>query len=169
MTRGRSGYALPLTLLSLLVVLAGIFLRVLSMTDIGNLLGKSSYAEWSAAIERTLTAQRAEVLLVDFGAFPDRDHETYVVVEIKEPTYEFEIRQLVLDVNQIIIEKYLQSKPLPPAVDYVLVAVVSPPDLRYGVRSPFQAGIDYVQGALDREAYLGTWEFGVEIGAEIGH
>ena len=162
MSTRRSNYGLVFRLLSLFGLGLAVFLAFLSRTDIANLLRKSSYAEWATAMESALRAKQVELLQIDFGTYPSTGDKMHVALAIAEPTYEFGFNRLFMDVHRVIIDTYLQSEPQPPAVDYISVVVVASSGFRYGVRAPFQAAKDYAQGAMDSEAYMATWEVGVD-------
>jgi hypothetical protein len=155
---------IPFTIISIFFTL---FLIFLSTTDIGNWFKKSDYAEWGHLIEDGLAVGNAEVTVVDFGTFPDNDEEFYIVVEIAEPTHEYEFERLFVDVHRIIIEAYLKSDPAPSQPDFILTAVKDSTDFRFGVIAPFQSVMNHVQSGSDYEGYIDTWKYGFDFGDDF--
>jgi hypothetical protein len=159
-----SSFKLPFTVLSILFSLILIFL---SQTDVGNWLKKSDYAQWSQLIEAEMTAQNADVVLVDFGKAPDGDDEFFVVVEIVEPQHEYEFERLFADLQRIIVETYMQTDPAPQQPDTIAVIVDMEAGMRMGVIAPFTSAMGYFQSGLTYEAWLDTWEFGFGIAEDL--
>ena len=163
--RNRSpSIKVPLAIISIFFTLLLIFLN---NTDIGNWLKKSDYAEWGHLIEDGLAVGNAEVNVVDFGTLPENDEEYYVVVEIAEPTHEYEFERLFVDVHRIIIEAYLSSDPAPSQPDFIYTAVRESSGFRFGVFAPFQSVMNYVQSGKDYEGYVDTWEYGIDFGEDF--
>ncbi|MGD2162624.1 MAG: hypothetical protein PVG04_05995 [Anaerolineales bacterium] len=158
-SRGSS-LRLPLTILSIFATLLLIFL---SRTDLGNWLKKSDYALWSQNLESELTAQKAELLMVDFGTLPEDDEEFYVVVEIAEPQHEYEFERLFADLQKIVIETYLQTEPVPEQPDTIAAIVNIDSGLRMAVLAPFDSAMEYFQGTIGYESWIDTWEFGFDV------
>jgi hypothetical protein len=155
---------LPFTVVSILVAL---LLIVLSQTDLGNWLKKSDYAEWSIYIEEDLAAQKAEVLIVDFGTLPEDDEKFYVVVEIAEPAHEYEFERLFLDIQRIIVEAYLKLDTPPSQPDSIATIVNMGSDMRMGVVAPFTETLNYVQTGSGYEGFVETWQFGIDFGEDF--
>jgi hypothetical protein len=162
--RTRSSYRLPLMILSIFAALLVIFLN---QTDLGNWLKKSDYAEWGRYIEEDLTAQKAEVLLVDFGTLPEGDDEFYVVVEIAEPTHEYDLERLFGDMQRIIVGAYLKLDSPPSQPDSIATILRLDPDVRMAVVAPFSSALDYVQTGAGYEAFVDTWRFGLDLGDDL--
>lgn len=162
-SRGSS-LRLPLTILSIFATLLLIFL---SRTDLGNWLKKSDYALWSQNLESELTAQKAELLMVDFGTLPEDDEEFYVVVEIAEPQHEYEFERLFADLQKIVIETYLQTEPVPEQPDTIAAIVNIDSGLRMAVLAPFDSAMEYFQGTIGYESWIDTWEFGFDVSEDF--
>lgn len=158
-SRGSS-LRLPLTILSIFATLLLIFL---SRTDLGNWLKKSDYALWSQNLESELTAQKAELLMVDFGTLPEDDEEFYVVVEIAEPQHDYEFERLFADLQKIVVETYLQTDPAPEQPDTIAAIVNIDSGLRMAVLAPFDSAMEYFQGTIGYESWIDTWEFGFDV------
>ncbi len=151
-------------LFTALAILTALFAVFLSRTDLGNWLRKSEYAEWSTFIEQDLTAQKAQVLLVDFGTLPDEDEEFFVVVEIAEPSYEYEFERLVLDVQSVILEAYHKCEPAPEPPDSIATILHIGEGMRMGVVAPFQAAMDYARSGTGYETFADSWRYGIDFG-----
>ena len=151
----------------ILAIFATLLIIVLSQTDLGNWLRKSDYAPWSQNIEAELTAQKAELLTVDFGTLPEDDEELYVVVEIAEPQHDYEFERLFADLQQIVVQTYLQTDRAPERPDSIATLVTMEGGLRMGVIGPFESAMDYAQGRVNYDSWVDTWEFGFDVSEDF--
>jgi hypothetical protein len=164
MRSSGSGYRIAVRIIGIFAIL---LIIVLSQTKLGNWLRKSDYAPWSQNIEAELAANKAELLTVDFGTLPEDDDEFYVVVEIAEPQHEYEFERLFADLQQIVVRTYMQTDPLPEQPDTIATIVTMESGMRMGVIAPFQSALDYLHGSTNYDAWVDTWEFGLDVGEDL--
>jgi hypothetical protein len=161
-----SGFASKVAI-AMLAGFGALFFYFIGQTDVGNWFRKAGYAEWSSYLEEGLTSSNAEVHTIDFGTFQESDDEFFVAIEMAEPTHEYEIERLFVDVHRIVIDAYLKSDPPPPEPDSILVLVTAP-DIRFAVIAPFQIVMDYVESGSNYDRYVESWEHVVDFGQDPG-
>ena len=141
---------------------AALLIFFLNQSEIGNWFKKSDYAGWSILIEEGLKAKLVNVISIDFATTPQNKDEFYVVVDLAEPTYEYEMDLLFSDVQRIILDAYLKTDPKPTQLDSMATNMHGDSGLIIGVITPFQVALDYIQAKISYDEYLDSWRYGVD-------
>jgi hypothetical protein len=161
--RSSSYLRLPLFVLSLVGLLIVVFLN---QTDLGNWFKKSDYAEWGRVLEEDLEAELVNVITIDFGTLPDKEDEFFVVVELAEPTYEYDLERLFADVQRIIVGSYLKTDPNPSPPDTIATIMDTESGLYVAVQAPFQSALDYVQSSITYDQWINGWQYMLDFAEE---